>query len=196
LTVNLDGRYVKTSDLTAWTDAGTYIYPNNTSLFHIEDDGDLNLGGKRIEQVDELSANSIDPVLKINGKLYRTWTLDVVGQKTEVIGQGKTGESGFYESDLASQPEGSDLWLFWNAVDSKTIVVFVTANSPACMYATLEGSIFKIGSVERLGGAAFSYRLIGTRKDFRDMSPDDVNRRTKPTETFIDIDSGAKYKTE
>ena len=34
-----------------------------------EDDGDVDMGGADIERVDELSANTIDPVLKINGKL-------------------------------------------------------------------------------------------------------------------------------
>jgi hypothetical protein len=179
-----------------WTDAGTYIYPNNASLFHIEDDGDLDLGGKRIERVDELSANTIDPVLQIGGKLYRTWSLDMVGQRAEVIGQGETDAHGFFELDISSQPEGSDLWLFWNAVDTKTITVFVSANSPVCIYGNIEGVLLKVGSVEQTAGAKFSYRLIGVRKDFRDMTPEETNRRTKPTETFIDIDSGAKYKSE
>ena len=176
-----------------WQDAGSYIYPSTASSFHIEDDGDLDLGGHNIERVDEISANNIDPVLKIGGKLYRTWTLDMVGQRTEVVGQAKLNADGVWMVDLATQPEASDLWLFWHAVDQKTIIPFVTPQGPVQMYAYLEGSKFFVKSIDGTGNVRFSYRLIGVRYDFRDMTPEETNIRTKFTDTYIDIDAGQKY---
>lgn len=179
-----------------WSDAGPYIYPNNAPSLHIEDDGDLDLGGRDIERVDELSANSIDPVLKIDGELWRTWTLDMVGQRVEVVGEATTGGNGFFEVDLSQQTKGSNLWLFYRSVDNKSIIPFVTPQEPRCLFAKVEGSIFTVGSVEQSPNLRFSYRLSGIRNDFRDMSQETTNKRTKPTDTYIDIDGGAKYRNE
>ncbi|RKZ31327.1 hypothetical protein DRQ33_07170, partial [bacterium] len=174
-------------------DGGSYIYPNTATSLHIEDDGDLDLGGHNIERVDEISANSIDPVLKIDGELYRTWTLDMVGQRTEVVGQARLNAKGFWEVDLATSPKASDLWLFWRAVHPTTIIPFVTPQGPANLYAYMEGSKFIVKSLNQEPNVKFSYRLIAVRYDFRDMSEEETNRRTKHTDTYIDIDGGQRY---
>lgn len=194
VTVDLDDRYVETTSMAAWSDASGYIYPNNATGLHIEDDGDIDLNGRDIERVDELSANSIDPVMKIKGQLFRTWTLDMLGQRVEVVGQDELGESGEICIDLANQPEASDLWLFFNCVESSSIIPFVTPHKPAALYARVDGDILTVGSEDQRCGIPFSYRLIGIRKDFRDMTPEETNRRKKPTDVYIDIDSGAKYR--
>jgi len=186
--------YVDThSGSSIWQDAGAYVYPNTATSFHIEDDGDLDLGGHDIERVDEISANNIDPVLKISGKLYRTWTLDMVGQRVEVVGQAKLNSKGFWEIDFATQPEASDFWLFWHSADQKTIIPFVSPQGPANLYGYMEGSKFIVKSMGGENNIKFSYRLIAVRYDFRDKTQEETNIRTKPTDTYIDIDGGQKY---
>ncbi len=193
LTVDLDGRYLEAGADNSWTDAGDYIYPNNAPSFHIEDDGDLDLGGNNLESVNEISANTIDPVLKINGKLFRTWTTDQVGQKTVVEGVKKLDDHGYFEIDLAKQPEASNLWLFYNSVVEETIIPFVTPHGPDHLYANVKGSKLIVGSTDQKGGTSFSFRLSGIRKDFRGMSEEETNIRTKETDVYIDIDGGSHY---
>jgi len=194
ITTDLDGRFVESAATSAWTSTGSYIYPNIASGFHIESDGDLDLNGRDIERVDELSANSIDPVMKIDGELYRSWMLDMIGQRVEVVGRAELGPSGEFEIDLSSRPKGSDLWLFFNCVETASIIPFVTPQAPAMLYAKIDGCKFIVGSYDQRGGVPFSYRLIGVRKDFRDMTPEQTNRRSKPTDVFIDIEGGARYR--
>ncbi len=182
-----------------WTDGGTYIQPSTAPTFTIEDDGDLDMGGRNIENVYEFSANSIDPVLKINDKLFRTWTLDMVGQRTEVVGTAEIGPDGTWEIDIANQKEATDLWLFQKAVVDESIIPFVTPHSPANLYAKMEGTRFIVGNADHAANSpkvTFSYRLIGVRYDFRDMSQEETNIRLKPSDMYIDIDSGARYRNE
>ncbi|RKZ30875.1 hypothetical protein DRQ36_04030, partial [bacterium] len=196
LNQDLDGRYVENDANGAWVDSTTFIHPIISPTFRIEFDGDLDMGGARIEQVDELSANTIDPCLKIGGKLYRTWSLDMVGQRTEVVGQARLDAQGYFEIDLAQQDEASDLWLFYNAIAPSTIIPFVTPQAPANLFAKIDGTRLIVGSTDNTGDIPFSYRLSGVRNDFREMTQEETNRRTQPTSTFIDIDSGAKYNDE
>ncbi|MBN2543418.1 hypothetical protein JXI42_11190 [bacterium] len=196
LNFDLDGRYIEQTSSAAWCDSTTFIHPKLTSTFKIEFDGDLDIGGANIERVNEISANNLDPVLKIGGRLYRTWAHDMVGQKTEAVGEAKLAEQGYYEIDLSTQPEASDLWLFYNAVDPTTIIPFVTPQMPANLYARIEGNKLIVGSSDGKGSIPFSFRLVGTRYDFRGMTQEETNRRTKSTDTFIDIDSGARYNQD
>ena len=193
--IDLDGRYVVTTATDAqWTDAGTYIHPNGIAGFQIESDGDLNLGGANIEMVDEISANTIDPVLKINGKLFRTFTTDMVGQRTLCDGKAKLDENGEYRVDLKNQPEASNLWLFYNAVDPQTILVHVTPMYPAMLFARVEDGVLIVGDIQSQAGVEFSFRLSAVRFDFRDRTDEKTNKRTKPTEMYIDVDAGERYQ--
>ncbi len=197
ITISLDGRYMTGLEDAAWTDAGTYIHPNNAASFHIEDGtGNLDMGGASIEGVNEISANTIDPVLKINGKLFRTWTTDMVGQRTVCEGSAKLDENGEYRIDLQAQPEASNLWLFYHSVDPKTIIVGVTPTHPAMLYARVEDGVLIVGDMQNQPGVGFSYRLSGVRYDFRDMTEEETNIRTKDTDMYIDVDGGARYQTQ
>ncbi|MBN1756575.1 hypothetical protein JW877_10255 [bacterium] len=174
----------------------------NTRGIAINDDGGdnvvnfsdpIDMSGNDIGDVNEITAVSIDPVYLINGELYRTWVPDMVGQKTECVGEAELNGDGLFVIDLAQQPRGSDLWLFWNAVALNTIIPFVTPQGPVNLYAKIEDSKFLVASLDGTGGIPFSYRLIGIRNDFRNMTPEQTNRRDKPASTYIDIDNNSEY---
>ena len=147
--------------------------------------GNLSLNNTNISGVNKISVNTVDPVYKINDKRYVTYMPDMIGLKTEVVGEAQT-ENGVLVIDLAKQPEGSDLWLFYNIVKEETIIPFVSSQSNAQLYAHIEGSKFII--IVRGGdpNAKFSYRLIGTRKDYKQK---DNLLKDPEVSTFIDIDS-------
>jgi hypothetical protein len=132
------------------------------------------------------NVREIDPIFNINGKKYTSYLPDSIGQKIEVVGQAKlTGNS--LEIDLAKEPEGSDLWLFWQTAYRESIVPFVSAQDNASLYAFIDGSKFIIKLTQGQKDAKFSYRLIATRLDH---AGDENNLYSDQTvESFIDIDS-------
>ena len=146
-------------------------------------DNKLTITGGDLE-VNKITVNQIDPVYKIKDKKYVTYMPDMVGQKLEVVGEGKT-QNGIFEVDLAKQKEGSDLWLFYNVVEEKTIIPFVSSQSDASLYAYINGSKFVVKVREGNKNAKFSYRLIGTRKDYQKTD----NLLKEDASIYIDIDS-------
>ncbi|MCD5396208.1 MAG: hypothetical protein LR000_00835, partial [Candidatus Pacebacteria bacterium] len=138
-----------------------------------------------ILEVDKITVNTVDPVYKINNKKYVTYLLDMIGLKAEVVGEGEA-KDGKFEVDLAREPEGSDLWLFYNIVKEDTIIPFVSSQSDADLYAYMEGSKFIVKIREGNKNAKFSYRLIGTRKDYKDT---DHLLKDSDVTNYIDIDA-------
>jgi len=146
-------------------------------------DNKLTITGGDLE-VNKITVNQIDPVYKIKDKKYVTYMPDMIGQKLEVVGEGKT-QNGIFEVDLAKQKEGSDLWLFYNVVKEKTIIPFVSSQSDASLYAYINGSKFIVKVREGNKNAKFSYRLIGTRKDYQKTD----NLLKEDASIYIDIDA-------
>lgn len=145
--------------------------------------GVLNMDGGDITDVNKITVNTIDPVFKIGDKKYATYFPDMIGQKTEVTGEAEL-EGGEKVIDLAQQEQGSDLWLFWQAVAHDTVVPFVSAQGPASLYVEREGSKVVVRKFAGEENVPFSYRLIGTRLDHVDS---DNLYSDQETDTYIDI---------
>ena len=146
----------------------------NTSLQRI------NFANYKLEAVEE-----IDPVFKIEDKKYTTYLPDMVGQKLEVVGESQLKGNEII-IDLYSEPEGSDLWIFWKTAGHDTIIPFVSSQDNSILYAYLDGSKFIVRLASGEENAEFSYRLIGTRLDHVDDSDNLYDDQS--TEYYIDID--------
>jgi hypothetical protein len=142
--------------------------------------GILNMTNHKISNVLE-----IDPVFGINGKKYVTYMPDSIGQKVEVVGQGQL-KGGELVIDLLKEKEGSDLWLFWQATDWKSVVPFVSAQNDALLYAYMDGSKLVIKLRDGKIDAKYSYRLIGTRLDH--ANDKDNLYGDQGVKSFINID--------
>ena len=164
-----------------------------TTVYALAATGNVNLYGNNLTNANEISANATDPVMKIDGKLYRTWAPDMVGQHVDVVGSAQLVD-GAWTVDMARESAGSDLWLFYRAVATETILPTVTALSPASLYVTVEGSKLTVHAFVGAMNARFTYRLTGTRVDFAGMSAQETNIRATPTSTFIDVDSKETYQ--
>jgi hypothetical protein len=143
--------------------------------------GTLDMTNHKISNVLE-----IDPVFGINGKKYVSYMPDSIGQKVEVVGQSQLNK-GELIIDLAKEKEGSDLWLFWQASDWKSVVPFVSAQDDALLYAYMDGSKLVIKLRDGKIDAKFSYRLIGTRLDH--ANDKDNLYSDQSVKYFIDIDA-------
>lgn len=148
--------------------------------------GILDMNNQNIINVNKISVNTVDPVFQISGKKYATYFSDMIGQKSEVVGEGRLQGKEII-IDLATQPEGSDLWLFWQIVDSNSIIPFVSPQDEASLYAYMEGSKFVVKLREGKENAKFSFRLIGTRLDFKDKT--NHLYEDQDIKTYIDIDA-------
>lgn len=131
------------------------------------------------------NVSEIDPVFGIEGKKYVTYLPDMIGQKVEVVGETQL-EAGALIIDLAKQPEGSDLWLFRQVVDRKSIIPFVSSQDNALLYAFIHGSKLVVKLKEGKKDAQFSFRLIGTRLDHA-LDKDNLYQ-DQDVAKFIDID--------
>lgn len=128
--------------------------------------GNLDLGGNNITGVNKITAVSIDPVFKINGKNYATYVSDFAGGlRVETSGVLKLNSS--YEIDFNNLNEGSDLWLFWQA-SNKNInnlsVILTPGFDGKVWYEKGENKI--IIHTEKPG--EISYRLSAQRIDNKD----------------------------
>ncbi|MBU1046033.1 hypothetical protein KJ616_02850 [Patescibacteria group bacterium] len=152
------------------------LYVNGNAFVN----GILDMGNHKIANVTE-----IDPVFGIDGKKYVTYMPDSIGQKIEVVGEAQlTG--GKLEIDLAGQPEGSDLWLFWQTAYQESIIPFVSPQDNASLYAYIDGSRFIVKLAQGQENTRFSYRLIATRLDHAN---DQGNLYSdQGVQYFIDID--------
>ncbi|MFP4458290.1 MAG: beta strand repeat-containing protein [Candidatus Zixiibacteriota bacterium] len=172
--VDLDGRYAESSTLT-----GNYVpYTGATE--------DVNLGSYDL-YVDVVHANKVDPTMQIDGQLYVTWMAENIGFWIDIISEGQL-ENGKFTVDLAQQPEGSDLWIFWRSVAEGTVIPLVTAQDEAILMANVDGSLLTVKAIQGKQDARFSFRLSGKRLDEAQKSPDEINRPEKPTDHFIDLD--------
>ena len=69
----------------------------------------------------KLTANTIDPLYTIGGTNYSTYVPGMTGEKEETAGMVnlQKGSDGTYSAtmDFATEPKGSDLWLFAQATN-------------------------------------------------------------------------------
>jgi hypothetical protein len=131
----------------------------------------------------KIDCKTVDPVVEIGGKKYATYGWDGIGLRTVYEGNAKL-ENGTYRIDIAQQPEGSDLWLFYNVVAESTIVPFVTPQAETYLMAKMEGTVLVVKALSGDQNAKFSLRLSGKRIDM--ASPDyNVNIRTDNPRSHI-----------
>jgi len=185
---SIDSSYLLTvgTSNTAPNVGGIKVTGNSYFQGQVSINGILNMNNQNINNVNKITVNTVDPVFKIGEKQYVTYLPDMVGQKTEVVGEAKL-EGGELVIDLANQPEGSDLWLFWQVVDRDSIIPFVFPQDDAALYAFIDGSKFVVKLREGKENAKFSFRLIGTRLDH---SQNKSNLHpTQDSQIFIDIDA-------
>jgi len=134
--------------------------------------GNLDMLNGKIYNVSE-----IDPVFDFGGVKYVTYLPDSIGQKIEVVGQAKVNEQLII--DLENESIGSDLWLFWKAVDKESVIPFVSPQGDFDTYSYISGNDFII-----YGEGIVSYRLIGTRIDHKG---EDNLYHDQDTKYFIDL---------
>ncbi|RKZ34138.1 hypothetical protein DRQ33_02800 [bacterium] len=137
--------------------------------------------------VGTVHADQVDPIVQINGKQYVTWMAEAIGMWIETIGVGRLSGSA-YKVDIAAQPEGSDLWLFYNVVAESTIVPFVTPQDDAYLIARMEGSVLIVKALSGDGEARFSFRLAGKRRDWATKPTEKVNTPKQRIDTPVNMD--------
>lgn len=158
------------------------------------------MGGNNISGVNKLYVTTIDPVYQIGGVKYATYVSSIAGGvKEEYVGRGKltlaNNESRIkyyeYVIDFNNIKEGSDLWVWKNAVDfsSDNIEVFVTPiGTPVPIAYEINGN--KITFTAPIphnsssiipNSLSFSYRLIGKRFDWRDNPTRLKDQNIKPS---------------
>ncbi|MCK5833794.1 hypothetical protein KAH81_09015 [bacterium] len=178
-----------------WTLSGLNLYPNSTSYnigvgtsspsAKLDIVGDIEVNGD-ILQVDKIYCNQVDPISEIGGKRYSTWCWEGIGLRTDVVAVGQLS-NGFYEINLAQEPESSDLWLFYHMVAESTIVPFVTPQAEAYLMAKMEGSKLIVKAISGDMEAKFSLRLSGKRIDMI-APPEELNTSEFDTKFYLDLD--------
>lgn len=142
------------------------LYVNGAALVN----GTLNMNNNNIGSVGKITVTTIDPLYEINGKKYSTFASSIAGGvKEEFVGRGTlAAQDNQYVLDLAAAPAGSDLWVWYHAVDFSNDNVEVLA-TPRSAHADLWYEV-KGDKVVFHGNAPadFSYRLIGRRHDWRE----------------------------
>ncbi len=143
-------------------------------------EGTLNLNNNDIGSVRKLTVTTVDPLYQIGDKKYSTYAASISGGvKEEYVGRGKLGRTnnlelttdnadGYtYIIDLSKAEKGSDVWVWYRAVDfsEDNVDVFVTPyGSKASIWYEISGTkIIFHGDAS----ASFSYRLIGKRHDWK-----------------------------
>jgi hypothetical protein len=147
-----------------------------------------NLSGGDILGVDKLTVTTIDPLYMIGGSKYSTYVASIVGGvKEEYVGKGilsskyqvvssKYGEY-FYTIDFSKIERGSDLWVWYKAVDFSANNVEILATPigiPVPIAYEIKGDkiIFSSSIPDSSfiipNSISFSYRLIGKRFDWQE----------------------------
>lgn len=187
-TVNLDSRYQNDGGNGDWVDHSSYITPwvngADRTAIRMHSTGDITCN--------VLHANKVDPTVQIDGQLYVTWMAENIGFWIDIISEGKLSK-GEFKVDLAKQPVGSDLWLFWRTIAEGTVIPLVTAQDPAILMANVEGSILTVKSISGQEDARFSFRLSGKRLDEAKKSSDEINIPEEDTDHFIDLDKFDRF---
>ncbi|MCD6501069.1 hypothetical protein J7L01_00565, partial [bacterium] len=163
---NLDNRYYTESEVN-----GAFLKLNGTN----SPTASINWNGQNITNINKLYCQEVDPVVKIGGAQYSTWMAENIGVRVEVVGEDRLTD-GRFEVDLATQPEGSNLWLFYNVVAEKGIIPFVVPQDEAYLMCKMEGSRFIVKAISGDRQAHFSYRLSGKRIDKAALSDGEINR--------------------
>jgi hypothetical protein len=150
--------------------------PNCTDKMTVDLDGNAIIAGK-------LDVSTIDPLYEIKGKKYATYVSSIAGGvNEEYVGKGnlslisnfqfpisnKNENKYEYIIDFSKEKEGTDLWVWYKAIDfsKDNVNVFITPyGMSANIYYLIEGEkiIFRGDK-----SAEFSYRLIGKRFDWKD----------------------------
>lgn len=149
--------------------------------------GGINMNSASISAVNKLTVTTIDPLYRIGGVNYATYAGSFAGGvKEEYSGRAEfapASGSGEYEYviDFGKEPVGSDLWVWYRAVD------FVRENIEAVatpygrfanIYYVIDGSklIFRSDKL-----AEFSFRLTGRRHDWREWPTKAKNQTEVPS---------------
>ncbi len=172
-----DGALIQGKVAIATNDPGANtLYVNGATLIN----GTLNLNSNNITSVNKLTVTTVDPLYQIGDKKYSTYAASISGGvKEEYVGRGKLGRTnnlelttdnadGYtYIIDLSKAEKGSDVWVWYRAVDfsEDNVDVFVTPyGSKASIWYEISGTkIIFHGDAS----ASFSYRLIGKRHDWK-----------------------------
>jgi len=161
------------------------LYVNGATYIN----GNLALGANNISMtgdignVNKLTVTAIDPLYEIDGKKYATYAASVAGGvKEEYVGKGML-KDGEYSIDFKHVEKGSDLWVWFNAVDfsADNIEVLATAyRTPAPIAYEVEDNaiVFRSSHDEPL---SFSYRLIGKRHDWKNWPTYAKNQSETPS---------------
>lgn len=129
----------------------------------------LNMNSLNITGVNKLTVTTIDPVYNIGGTKYATYGPSVAGGvKEEFVGKGKLTKDGteyVYVIDFSKIQKGSDLWVWYHAVDFSKDSVEAIA-TPYGQFADIYYTIAQ-NTLTFHGNAPadFSFRLIGSRFD-------------------------------
>lgn len=170
------------------TDTTYKLYTNGTSYFNgqvtlaaaqqltwsaTNANNKIDLAGGDLTGVDKISAATVDPLYEIEGAKYSTYAPSMAGGvKEEYIGQAKlkkyTGKFYEYILNLEKEKKGSDLWVWFKAVDFSKDSIQATITpigEPASVaYEIKDNSIIFRGS----SATEFSFRLTGKRFDWRE----------------------------
>lgn len=132
----------------------------------------ITMNGGNITGANKITVTTLDPLYQINGVKYSTFAPSVAGGVyEEFLGKAKTNlineNSAEYVIDFNSISEGSDLWVWKNAVDfsKENVVVVIT---PYGGFASAYYLIEKNKIIIRTNiPTEFSYRLSGKRFDWK-----------------------------
>lgn len=158
------------------------ISPDPTAKLHVnglfksnggEMDGHLNMKGNNIIGIYKITVSIIDPLYDIQGTKYSTYAPSFVGGiKEELIDRGQISQCSAkicsWQLDFSKVKTGSDLWVWRKIVDfneDKVDVLLTPYGQPAILsYEIKDNKI--IFYADR--PTQFSYRLVGSRYDWRD----------------------------
>ncbi|TSC52161.1 MAG: hypothetical protein LiPW41_372 [Parcubacteria group bacterium LiPW_41] len=168
---------------------GTSYFNNTVSIngsLNMVASSSISMGNGNIGTVGKLTVQTIDPLYEIDGEKYATYASSIAGGvKEEYVGRGKlisndefrmTNDSEFkiqnskfnnytYVIDFSKIEKGSDLWVWYQAVDfdKKNVEALVTAyDSLAKIGYKIDGKKLIFFSDEE---TEFSFRLVGNRFD-------------------------------
>jgi hypothetical protein len=206
--------------------SGTSYFSNQVTM-----NANLNLGANNISMtgnignVTKLTVATIDPLYEIDGEKYATYASSIAGGvKEEFVGRATLSrtypvESIKYENkdtkydiqntnysytiDFTKVERGSDLWVWYQAVDfskdnvevmataygvpvaiayeiKEKKIVFITNNLQPTTY-NRRGETNDLQPTTNDNGIEFSFRLVGKRHDWKDWSTYIKNQNEKPS---------------
>jgi hypothetical protein len=132
--------------------------------------GGLNMNGYNITGVNILGVTTIDPLYQIGGTDYETFAPSTVGVEEQASGEGTLAKSGSdyeYAINFPKLAQGSDLWVWYQAVDfsKDTVQAIATPYGQfANIYYTIDGSTL---TFHGNAPAQFSFQLTGKRFDWQ-----------------------------